>query len=187
LVLFYRPENSQVLSVRLTSENIPQTVSYIETIWKKFSPGYPFNYRFLDEALENLYLYEKAISTILKYSSILAIFVACLGLFGLMSFMAEQLTKEIGVRKALGATVLSIVVLLTKDFNKWVLVANIIAWPIAYLAMNRWLQNFAYRINIGLGTFVLAALLALAIALLTVVYQAVRAARANPVDALRYE
>ncbi len=117
----------------------------------------------------------------------MAIFIASLGLFGLASFTAEQRTKEIGIRKALGASVSEIILLLSKEFTKWVLVANIIAWPIAYLAMNRWLQNFAYRINIGLGTFILAALLALVIALLTVGYQAIRAARVNPVDALRYE
>jgi putative ABC transport system permease protein len=117
----------------------------------------------------------------------LAIFIASLGLFGLASFTAEQRTKEIGIRKALGDSVSGIILLLIKEFTKWVLVANVIAWPIAYWAMNRWLQNFAYRINVGLGTFVLAALLALVIALLTVGYQAVKAARVNPVVALRYE
>jgi len=117
----------------------------------------------------------------------LAIFITCLGLFGLASFTAEQRTKEIGIRKALGASVSGIILLLSKEFTKWVLVANIIAWPVAYLAMNRWLQNFAYRIDIGLGTFILAGVLALVIALLTVGYQAIKAARANPVDALRYE
>jgi putative ABC transport system permease protein len=105
----------------------------------------------------------------------------------LASFTAEQRTKEIGIRKALGATVSNIVILLSKEFTKWVLLANIIAWPIAYVAMNRWLQNFAYRINMGLGTFILAALLALIIALLTVGYQAIKTARANPVESLRYE
>ena len=117
----------------------------------------------------------------------IAILVACLGLFGLASFTAEQRTKEIGIRKALGATISSIVILLIKEFTKWVLLANIIAWPIAYVAMNHWLQNFAYRIKIGLGTFILAGVLALVIALLTVGYQAIKAARANPVKALRYE
>ena len=122
-----------------------------------------------------------------SYFSLLAEFIACLGLFGLASFIAEQRTKEIGIRKALGATISSIVVLLTKEFTKWVLLPNIIAWPLAYLAMNQWLQNFAYRINIALGVFILAALLAFVIALLTVGYQAIKAAKANPVEALRYE
>lgn len=187
LVLFYRPENSQVLSVKLMSENIPQTVSYVETIWKKFSPGYPFNYRFLDEALENLYRYENAISTILKYSSILAIFVACLGLFGLMSFMAEQRTKEICIRKAIGASMTNLVVLLSKEFLKCVLIANIIAWPIAFFLVHAWLDNYAYRTNISFWIFILAATITIVITLLTVSYQAVKAAAGNPVEALRYE
>ena len=126
-------------------------------------------------------------SQIFSYFTFLAILIACLGLFGLASFTAEQRTKEIGIRKALGASVSEIIFLLSKEFTRWVLVANIIAWPLAYFAMNRWLQNFAYRINIGIGTFILAALLALVIALLTVGYQAIKAARANPVEALRYE
>jgi len=137
--------------------------------------------------LDDLYTSEKRIETLIRYFSILSIFIACLGLFGLASFTAEQRIKEIGIRKALGASVSEIIFLLSKDFTKWIIVANIIAWPIAYLVMNSWLQNFAYRINIGMGTFVLAGALALIIALLTVGYQAVRAARANPVDALRYE
>ena len=130
---------------------------------------------------------KKKLSQIFSYFTFLAILIACLGLFGLASFTAEQRTKEIGIRKALGASVSEIIFLLSKEFTRWVLVANIIAWPLAYFAMNRWLQNFANRINIGIGTFILAALLALVIALLTVGYQAVRAARANPVEALRYE
>ena len=117
----------------------------------------------------------------------MAIFIACLGLFGLASFTTEKRTKEIGIRKALGASVLEIIWLLSKEFTRWVLLANIIAWPLAYFAMNKWLQNFAYRINLGLGTFVMAALLALVIALLTVGYQVVKAATANPVGTLRYE
>jgi putative ABC transport system permease protein len=137
--------------------------------------------------LDSKYKAEEKLSKIFSYFTFLAIFIASLGLFGLASFTAEQRTKEIGIRKALGASVSEIILLLSKEFTKWVLVANVIAWPIAYWAMNRWLQNFAYRINVGLGTFVLAALLALVIALLTVGYQAVKAARANPVEALRYE
>ena len=119
--------------------------------------------------------------------SFLAIFVACLGLFGLASFTAEQRTKEIGIRKVLGASVSSIVQLLSREFVKLVGVANLIGWPIAYYAMDRWLQDFAYRIDLGIGMFILGGVLALAIALLTVGYQAVKAATANPVDALRHE
>ena len=114
-------------------------------------------------------------------------FIAGLGLFGLASFITEQRIKEIGIRKALGASIANIVVLLTKEFTKWVLAANLIAWPMAYMAMNYWLQNFAYRITLTPWPFLFAAALAFIIALLTVIYQTVKAARANPVEALRYE
>jgi putative ABC transport system permease protein len=117
----------------------------------------------------------------------LTVFVACLGLFGLASFTAEQRTKEIGIRKVLGASVSGLVLLLSKEFMALVALANLIAWPIAYYAMNRWLQGFAYRIELGPGVFILGGVLALVIALLTVSAQAIRAARANPVEALRYE
>jgi putative ABC transport system permease protein len=119
--------------------------------------------------------------------SILAIFISCLGLFGLSMFVAERRTKEIGIRKVLGSSVPGIVVLLSRTFVKWVLVANIIAWPIAWFAMNKWLQSFAYRIDLTIWPFLLSGLAALTIALLTVCWQAIRAARANPVEALRYE
>ena len=164
-----------------------QSIEYIEKVWKKYASGYPSKYNFIDESLDRLYTSEKRIGKIFSYFSLLTVFIACLGLFGLASFLAEQRTKEIGVRKALGATISSIALLLTKEFIKWVLVANIIAWPIAYFASNKWLQNFAYRIDIGMGPFILAGVSAFVIALLTVGYQAIKAARANPVDALRYE
>jgi putative ABC transport system permease protein len=122
-----------------------------------------------------------------QYFTILAIFISCLGLFGLASFMAEQRTKEIGIRKVLGASVSGITVLLSKEFTKWVIVGNIIAWPVAYLAMKRWLEGFSYRIEINILTFILSGILALTIALLTVSYQAIRAAVAEPVEALRHE
>ena len=119
--------------------------------------------------------------------SFLAIFIACLGLFGLASFVADRKTKEIGIRKVLGASVPGLIGLLSVNFTKWVLLSNIIAWPVAWFAMNRWLQNFAYRINIGIWIFFVSGLLALLIALLTVSYQAIKAAMCNPVEALRYE
>jgi putative ABC transport system permease protein len=125
--------------------------------------------------------------TLLGYVSVLAIAIACLGLFGLAAFAAEQRTKEIGVRKVLGASVANVATLLSQDFFKLVLLANLIAWPLAYLAMNRWLEDFAYRTNIGWEVFVLAGALAVLIAILTVSSQAIRAALANPVESLRYE
>ncbi len=119
--------------------------------------------------------------------SVFSILIACLGLFGLASFVAQQRTKEIGIRKVLGASVAGLVGLMSKDFVRLVLVANLIAWPLAYFAMNRWLQDFAYRINIGIEIFLFSGLLALAIVLLTVSFQAIKAAVANPAEALRYE
>jgi len=155
--------------------------------WQMFAPNHPFEYSFLDEEFENWYRTEQRLEKIFSYFTFLAIFISCLGLLGLASFTAERRTKEIGVRKVLGASVAGIVRLLTTTFIKWVLLANIIAWPIAWYAMNKWLQNFAYRINMTWWMFVLAGTLALTIALLTVSYQAVRAAMANPVESLRYE
>jgi putative ABC transport system permease protein len=183
----YMPESSRYLSIRIRPENIPGTLQYIERTFKKIDPLLPFDYTFLDESFDSKYKAEEKLIQIFTYFTLLAIFIACLGLFGLASFTTEQRTKEIGVRKALGATISSIMILLSKEFTKWVLVANIIAWPMAYVAMNHWLQNFAYRIDIGLGIFILAALLAFVIAMLSVGYQAIKAARANPVDSLRYE
>ena len=133
------------------------------------------------------YQAEERIGRIFQTFTFLGIFIACLGLFGLASFIAEQRTKEIGIRKVMGAPIFGIVYLLSKEFTKWVLIANIIAWPIAYYAARKWLENFAYRTNIAWEIFLLSAALALLIALLTVSYQAIRAATANPVDALRYE
>jgi len=187
LILILNPSNCWALFARLNSEDVSKTIGHMENVWGQFAPGFPFNYRFMDEAIDNLYRTEQQIGTLFRYFAILAIFISCLGLFGLASFMAEQRTKEIGIRKVLGATVSNILLLLSKEFAKWVLFANIIAWPVAYYAMNRWLQGYAYRINIAVWSFVLAAVLALAIALFTVSYQAVRAATANPADALRYE
>ena len=141
----------------------------------------------MDEDIDNLYKYEQRIGDLVRYGTFLAVFIACLGLFGLASFTAEKRTKEIGIRKVLGASVSGIVLLLTKEFTKWVILANLIAWPIAYFVMSRWLQNFAYHINIGIGTFLLSAALALVIALITVSFQAVKTAASNPADSLRYE
>jgi putative ABC transport system permease protein len=134
-----------------------------------------------------LYRNEVRMMEMFGYFSLLAIFIACLGLFGLASFTTEQRTKEIGVRKVLGASISNIMTLLSKEYSKWVLIANIIAWPVAYFGMKIWLRNFAYRVNIGLTAFILTALLTFLIALLTVSYQSVKAALGDPAQALRYE
>jgi len=141
----------------------------------------------MDEDLDRLYRTEMRFKTVFGYSALLAIIISSLGLFGLAFFLAEKRTKEIGVRRILGASSQSIVVLLFKDFTKWVLVANIFAWPIAYFAMTKWLANFAYRMDIDFGIFFLASALTLMLAILSVAYQSVKASLTNPVDSLRYE
>jgi putative ABC transport system permease protein len=173
--------------VRIRPGHTHEAISFLKRNWKSYSPNFPLEYHFLDAQFDNLYLAEHRLGTIFKYFTFLAVFIACLGLLGLAAFMAEQRTKEIGIRKVLGAKVSGIVLMLSKEFAKWVLIANIIAWPVAYFAMSNWLQNFAYRTSIGIWTFVLSAALALTIALLTVSFQAVKAATSNPVDSLRYE
>jgi putative ABC transport system permease protein len=141
----------------------------------------------LDENIDSLYKTEMRLGSLVKYGALVAIFIACLGLFGLASFTAEQRTKEIGIRKVLGASVANITVLLTKEFTRWVLAANIIAWPVGYFVMRKWLENFAYRIDIPIWAFVFSGLLVLGLSLLIVCHKAIKAALANPVDSLRYE
>jgi len=187
LVLAIVPDLYRYVFVKLDAADIPNTLIGIERTWKSLFPDTPFEFHFLDEAYDRLYRSEQQMGTLFNSFTILAVFISCLGLFGLASFMAEKRTKEIGIRKVLGASVIGIVALLNKQFTKLVLIANIIAWPIAYYAMFRWLQGFAYRINLEIWTFALAALTALVIAVLTVSYQSVRAAIQNPIESLRYE
>jgi len=173
--------------VRIRSDNIPATIGFMQKTLKDLFPHYTFEYEFLDARIENLYRTEQRMEKILTLSTIIAIFISCLGLLGLASFTAEQRTKEIGIRKVLGSTVAGVVFLLSKEFIKWVFLANLIAWPVAYFAVHSWLENFAFRTRIGWEIFLLSGCLALVISLLTVCYQSVKAALANPVDSLRYE
>jgi putative ABC transport system permease protein len=173
--------------VRVAVADLENSLKLLESEWKTFAPTMPFEYKFLEEGFEERYLAEQRLGKIFLIFSILTIFIACIGLLGLAAFATEQRTKEIGIRKVLGASTPNLVALLSKDFSKWVLLANLIAWPVAYFAMNKWLQDFAYRIDIGWWVFALAGGLALLIALLTVSSQAIKAALANPVEALRYE
>jgi putative ABC transport system permease protein len=158
-----------------------------ESTWKSMAPNMPFNYRFLDESFDQMYRAEQRVGKIALIFSVLAIFIGCLGLFGLAAFVAEQRTKEIGVRKVLGASVNGIVHLLSKDFIKLVFIAFIIAAPIAWWAMNRWLQDFVYRVTVSWWIFLAAAFIAISIALITVSFQAIKAALTNPVKNLRAE
>ncbi len=173
--------------IRLGTGNISQTLASLGRKWLEIAPHRPFEYFFLDEQFDQLYRKEQKLAQIFNYFSAMAILVGCLGLFGLASFVAEQKTKEIGIRKVLGASVASIVLLLSKEFTKLVLVATLVAWPLAYFAMRLWLQDFAYRIDLSVWIFLLAGAIALLIAWLTVSWQAVKAALANPIEALRYE
>ncbi len=173
--------------VRVRSETISKTIASIEEIWDKAIPEYPFEFQFLDETIDARYRSEQRLERILRIFTFLAIAISCFGLFGLISFTAQSKTKEIGIRKVLGASTGNVVRLLTKEFVVLVVLANAIAWPLAYFATNGWLKNFAYRTKIGLMTFLFSGFLALAIAIFTVCFQSMKAARANPVDSLRYE
>ncbi len=180
-----QPDPILYIAVRVRPGNIARTLSFIEKTWREIYPHDPFAYSFLDEDLNHLYRTEELRSRVFLAFSILTILIACLGLFGLASFTAEQKTKEIGIRKVLGASTPSLVRLLTKEFMRLVLLASLVSWPIAYFVMRSWLRSFAYRTSIGPTMFLLATVLAVVIALLTVGYQAVKAALSNPVDAIR--
>jgi putative ABC transport system permease protein len=187
LILYMDPQRFRYITVKISTEDIPSTLDYLGNKFKAFSPGFTFEYFFLEDSFDKLYRSEERIQTIFNSFTILAILISCLGLFGLASFTAEQRTREVGIRKVLGATVPDIITQLSREFITWVLMANIIAWPVAFIVMNKWLQNFAYRTDPGIGTFIMSGLIALVIALLTVSYQSVKTALANPIHALKYE
>jgi len=175
------------VSVRIRTSNIRETMAHIRKTWEEIMPGTPFEFSFLDTIYNDQYRNEERTGQVFTIFTFFALFVACLGLLGLASFAAEQRTKEIGIRKVLGASIPGIILMMSREFTRWVLLANIIAWPIAYYIMHRWLQSFAYRSDIGLLVFFLSGFIALVSALLTVGFQAFKAATANPVDSLRYE
>jgi len=177
----------KTVSVRFRTTAIPALLSSIESTWRRLSKGQAFEYEFFDERFAAIYNSERNTARLLTAFSLLAIAIACLGLLGLATFATQQRTKEIGIRKVLGASVLSLSRLLSNEFLKLVLLANLIAWPLAYYFMNHWLRAFAYRTSLGLDLFLLSGALALGIALLTVSFQSIRAAQANPVDSLRNE
>jgi putative ABC transport system permease protein len=173
--------------IRLKAGDVAASLAAVEAAWREVNADYPFEYRFFDQDFDRMFRADERTGTILKIFAFLAVAIAGLGLFGLASFTAEQKTREIGVRKVLGASAPGLVVLLSKEFAKWVLVANALAWPAAYFLVRGWLQQFAYRTNIAWWLFPAAGAGALLIAMITVSFQAVRAARTNPVDALKYE
>jgi putative ABC transport system permease protein len=187
LIIKANPHWNSLVFVKINSNNIRSVIAKIEEIHHHMNPDYPFQFHFLDAEYEDIYLSEKRTGRLFQYFSFLAIFISCLGLFGLSSFMAEQRTKEIGIRKLLGAKVSVILLQLLRDFTKWVLIANVIAWPIGYYAMKQWLKNFAYQTDFDWSIFLLSGVITLLIAVTTVGFKSLRAATANPVDSLRYE
>jgi putative ABC transport system permease protein len=187
LVLFIRPQDFRLMSVRLRPGSVPATLDFLRRRWAEWRPDHPFQYYFIDERFGELYGAERRLGQVFRSFSFLAVFIACLGLYGLASYSTEMRTKEIGIRKVMGATVPSLAAMISRDFAKWVLAANIVAWPAAYFAMSAWLRGFAYRIGLGAGPFLTAGLAAFLVALLTVSSLAVRAALGDPVEALRSE
>jgi putative ABC transport system permease protein len=187
LILHIHPDWYNYITLKIKGDDIPATVSRLKSRWKQLDLDSPFSYTFMDQDFQNLYQAEQQTQTIIGCLASLAIFIASLGLFGLAAFMAEQRTKEIGVRKVLGATVTSIIALLSKDFLKLIAFAIIIAVPVAWYAAGQWLSSFAYRIEISWWIFAIAGLASIVIALLTVSFQSIRAAVANPVNSLRNE
>jgi putative ABC transport system permease protein len=187
MALNIRLTQFRYLAARVRPQDASQALNFLENTWNKFAPEYPFEHFFADEKFDRYYRYEQKVGELFGLFSILAIVISCLGIFGMISFTAEQSTKEIGVRKVLGASAASIVLLLSKRFVRWVLTANLVAWPLAWFAMNRWLEGFAYRISINPLFFPLAGLTALTIALATVSYHSLKTALADPAESLRYE
>ena len=187
LIIQVRPAELNYFLVRIRPARIAETIAFLEQQWTLFHPGRTFEYSFLSHEFDVLYQSEKQVRSLFGTFSLLAILIACLGLLGLASFTAEKRAKEIGVRKVLGASVPQLLFLLLNEFTQLMVVALVIAAPLAYFIMDRWLQHFAYHVELGGGTFVLAGALAFVIALLTVSHQSIKAALANPVKALRYE
>jgi len=187
VVFYHNPGNDYQLYIRTTGKDAPKAVAAAEAAWKQYNPGFPFNYVFLDDTFNSLYSSEQRTGTLFNAFAAIAIFISCLGLLGLAAYTAQVRTREIGVRKVLGASVSEIIRLLATDFVKLVLVAIVIATPVAWFAMNKWLEGFAYKINIGWAVFLLSGVIAVLIAFITISFQSVKAALSNPVKSLRTE
>ena len=187
LMLHLSTEPFRYIFVKISPDHISRTIGFTRETYQSVFPGSPFEFSFLDEAYNYYYRSQIQLGKLLNGFTFLAIFISGLGLFGLASFMAEQRTKEIGVRKVLGASVQRITALLSMDFLKWVLFSNLIAWPVAYFIMKNWLKNFPYHAKLGIEIFIFSGIFTLAISLLTVSYQSIKAATTNPVNSLRYE
>ena len=175
------------LNIKINTEHTDNIIAEVKSIWNELSPNVPVDYFFLDESFYRQYQTEQRLADIFIYFTLLAIVISSLGLFGLSLFSAEQRKKEVGIRKTLGANTSKIIFMLIKDFLKWVLLANFIAWPIAYYGINSWLENFAYRIEVTPLPFIIAGFIAVIISVITVGYQTLKASLANPIDSIKYE
>ncbi|MCP4727759.1 MAG: FtsX-like permease family protein [bacterium] len=187
IVIRLDPSSVSHISIKIKPGNIQETISYIEDKWTAFSPGFAFEYSFVDDIYMQMYATDMKLGQAFNYFTVIALFLACLGLLGLVSYTAESKTKEIGIRKTLGASIRDIIGLIVNDFLKWIIFASFIAAPLAYFAMSDWLQKFAYRIDITADVFLFSILIAVLATVITVTYRSIRAALANPVDSLRYE
>lgn len=187
LALYLAPERVNYVIVRLTAGRFASSLKQVESTWQQVYPSYPFEYRFFDADFSQMFKADEQMATIFGYASPLAIFIACLGLLGLASFLIESRKGEISTRKILGASTLGIAFMLSREFIRWVVVADLVACPIAYVITRKLLEDYAYRTTISWWIFVIAALITLLITVFTVSFQAVKAARANPINALRYE
>lgn len=187
LMMFLMTDDFRYLTLTVSTDNLDGTMAFVEKTYRKACPGELYQFFFLNDDFNKQYQSEQRLGRLFGIFTALGIFIACLGLFALASYMAEQKTKEIGIRKVLGATVSQIVVMFSKDFIKWIIIANVIAWPLAYYASGLWLENFAYRTETGAAVFILSGIVTLFIALATVSYQSLKAAYSNPVESLRYE
>lgn len=187
LAIFWNDNTHVQASIKISNRNIHVTLEYIKSTWNEFLPEFPFDYSFLDQSFDNMYKAEERIQKLFIYFSILAVIIACLGLFGLSAFMAERKTKEIGIRKILGSSTTQVISKLSKEIIRLVIIANIIAIPLSWIALNRWLYNYPYRVNIFWWVFLVTAITTFIIAFLTVSYHSYKAAISNPVDAIRHE
>jgi putative ABC transport system permease protein len=176
-----------LINVRYNPGNVDEILGFLENKWKEYVNGYPFSYTFLDERINRFYNAERLTGEIFKYFTFLSIFISCLGLFGMASFTAGQMTKEIGIRKVLGASELSVVKLISKEFLKIILAAIVISIPAGWYLSNLWLQSFACRTDISLTVFIMSGVLTIVIVFASISYQAVKAAKSDPVDSLKYE
>jgi putative ABC transport system permease protein len=184
---FYFAPRGATLSIRVAPENVSAALDHVESTWNTYDTAYPFSYSFLDEKFASFYHAEQRLMLLLAIFSGLAIIIACLGLFGLASFLTQQRTKETGIRKILGASIGQIVLIFLNDFSKLLTVSFVLALPVAFLLARSWLESFAYRIEPGMGLYIMAAGLVSLITVLSVTFQPIRAAMANPVESLRNE